>query len=196
MRVIGTRTSINGVRLAHHMVNDDLSISFIFFSRNNAWWRTFRESLKKVHRWLFFLRNHLNTLAARYKVLFTLILVVSQLIRMLFERHGVFCSLVAKAIFHSTVFVLFHCSPDRWFMPILKTAADSEVQSHILTNCIKNRHRDNLKSLIFKHCLFFIHNFKNASQPLKTVFCKPIAHKYCMSSFNLFHLVQTRDYSC
>ena len=32
---------------------------FCFF-RNNAWWRTFRESLKKIHRELFFLRNHLN----------------------------------------------------------------------------------------------------------------------------------------
>ena len=36
---------------------------FIVFFRNNVWWRTFRESLKKIHRKLFFLRNHLKSRA-------------------------------------------------------------------------------------------------------------------------------------
>ena len=32
---------------------------YCFFFRDNAWWRTFRESFKKINRELFFLRNHL-----------------------------------------------------------------------------------------------------------------------------------------
>ena len=63
-------------------------------------------------------------------------------------------------------------------------------------HCMKNLHRYNLKSLIFKHSLLFIHTFKNTTQPLKIVFCKPIANKCYISSFNLFHLVQTSVYSC
>ena len=33
---------------------------FYCFFRNNAWWRTFRESFKEIYRELCFLRNHLN----------------------------------------------------------------------------------------------------------------------------------------
>ena len=33
---------------------------YCFFFRNNAWWRTFRESFKIIHREIFFLRNHLK----------------------------------------------------------------------------------------------------------------------------------------
>ena len=60
-------------------------------------------------------------------------------------------------------------------------------QSPRLTNCRQNLHRYNLKSLIFNHSLLFIHTFKNTTQVLR-----PIAHKFYISSFNLFHLVQTR----
>ena len=33
---------------------------FYCFFRNNAWWRPFRESFKKIYRELILLRNHLN----------------------------------------------------------------------------------------------------------------------------------------
>jgi len=35
---------------------------FYCFFRNNAWWRTFRESFKKIYRELFFLSNHLKNI--------------------------------------------------------------------------------------------------------------------------------------
>ena len=34
---------------------------FYCFFRKNAWWKTFRESFKKIYRELFFLRNHLKS---------------------------------------------------------------------------------------------------------------------------------------
>ena len=87
-----------------------------------------------------------------------------------------------------------HCC----FMAVLKTSAYTNPgQSHrSVTHCIKKLHRYNLKSEIFKHSFLFIHTFKNTTQLLKTFFCKQIAHKCYVLSFNLFHLVQTRVYSC
>ena len=80
-------------------------------------------------------------------------------------------------------------------MAILKASADTNAgQNHRLTHRLKNLHRYNLKSLIFKHSLKIpskiLHNF------WRPFFCKPITHKCHISSFNLFHLVQTRVYSC
>ena len=100
-------------------------------------------------------------------------------------------------VFHSTVFFfsfIVHCC----FMAILKASGDTNAgQNHRLTHRLKNLHRYNLKSLIFKHSLLFIDTFKNTTQLLETFFfCKPIAHKCYISSCNLFHLVQTRVYSC
>ena len=72
-------------------------------------------------------------------------------------------SLLAKAVFHSRVFLfslIAHCC----FMAILKTSADTNAgQSHRLTHCIENLHRYNLKSLIFKPSLLSIHTFKNTT---------------------------------
>ena len=86
--------------------------------------------------------------------------------------------LSAKVVYHSTV-----C----FFFLSLFTTDTNAGQSHRLTNCIQNLRRYNLISLIFKHSLIFIHTFKNTSKVLR-----PIAHKCYISSFNLFHLVQTR----
>ena len=84
---------------------------------------------------------------------------------MLYERQGI---LQAKQLSIRQCFFLSHCC----FMPIPKTSEDTNVgQSHRL-HCMKNLHRYNLKSLIFKHSLLFIHTFKNTTQLLKT-FCKP-----------------------
>ena len=56
-------------------------------------------------------------------------------------------------------------------MALLKTSADTDAgQSHRLTHCIQNLHWYNIKSLIFKHSLLFIHTFKNTTQLLKTFF--------------------------
>ena len=43
-----------------YLLRENGDLSFLLFFRNNAWWRTFRESFKKIHRELFFLRDHLN----------------------------------------------------------------------------------------------------------------------------------------
>ena len=82
--------------------------------------------------------------------------------------------------------LIVHC----YFMAILKTSADTNAgQSHRLTHFIKKNLRCyNLKSLIFKPSLLFIHTFKNTTQLLKTIFCKLIAHKCYIFSFNLFHV--------
>ena len=40
-----------------------------------------------------------------------------------------------------------------------------------------------------------MHTFKNTTHVLKTFFCMPIGHKYCISLFNLFHIVQKRVYT-
>ena len=76
---------------------------------------------------------------------------------------------------------------DFFFFLSLFTTETNAGQSHRLTNCIQNLRRYNLKSLIFKHSLLFIHPFKNTTQVLR-----PIAHKcyIYISSINLFHLVQ------
>ena len=59
MSVISTTTSVNGVRLAHHISEARMvTYHFYCFFRNNAWWRPFRESFKKIYRELFLLRNH------------------------------------------------------------------------------------------------------------------------------------------
>ena len=58
-----------------------------------------------------------------------------------------------------SVFFSFPCHC--FFVAILKASADTNAgQSHRLTHCIKNLHCYNLKSLIFKHSLLFIHTFK------------------------------------
>ena len=75
--------------------------------------------------------------------------------------------------------------PQCFFFLSLFTTDTNAGQSHRLTNCRQNLHRYNLKSLIFKHSLLFIHTFKTTTQVLR-----PIAHKRYISSFNLFHLVQ------
>ena len=66
-----------------------------------------------------------------------------------------------------------------FFFLSLFTTDTNAGQSHRLTNRIQNLHRYNLKSLIFKHSLLFIHTFKNTSQVLR-----PIAHKCYISSSN------------
>ena len=56
-------------------------------------------------------------------------------------------------------------------MALPKTVADTDAgQSHRLTHCIQNLHWYNIKSLIFKNSLLFIHTFKNTTQLLKTFF--------------------------
>ena len=92
----------------------------------------------------------------------------------------VFCSLLAKAVFHSTVF-FFSFTVYCCFMAILKTPADTNAgQSRRLTYCIKSLHWYYLKSFIFKHSLLFIHTFKNTTHLLKT---------YCFVSQSLTNAI-------
>ena len=82
-------------------------------------------------------------------------------------------------------------------MAILKTTADTNAgQSHRLTHFIKSLHCYDLKSLIFKHSLLFMHTFINTTTFEDLFFCEPIAHKCYMSSSSLFLLVETRVHSC
>ena len=68
MSVISTTTSVNGIRLAHHISEARMATyHFYCFFRNNAWWRPFRESLKKIYRELFLLRNHLKDMLVKAK---------------------------------------------------------------------------------------------------------------------------------
>ena len=62
------------------------------------------------------------------------------------------------------MFFFFSFTAHCCFMAILKTSADTNAgQSHRFTLCIKSLHCYNLKSLIFKHSLLFIHTFKNTT---------------------------------
>ena len=37
-----------------YLLSENGDLSFLLFFPNNAWWRTFRESFKKIHQELFF----------------------------------------------------------------------------------------------------------------------------------------------
>ena len=81
---------------------------------------------------------------------------------MLFEWQGILQFISQGGSSFDSVFFSFtaHCC----FMATLKTSAHANAgQSHRLTYCIKNLHCCNLKSLIFKHSLLFIHTFKNTT---------------------------------
>ena len=99
------------------------------------------------------------------------------------------------SLFDSALFFSFHSS--LLFYGYSKSSADTNAgQNRSLTHCIKNLHRNNLKALILKHSLLFIHTFKNTAQLFKTIFCTPIPYKCYISSFSLFHLVQKCVCSC
>ena len=86
---------------------------------------------------------------------------------MLFEWQGILQFINQSGFPFNSIFFSFtvHCC----FMATLKTSADTNAgQSHRLTHCIKNLHYYNLKSLVFKRSLLFIHTFKNTAQLLKT----------------------------
>ena len=125
-------------------------------------------------------------------------ILISRLRRMLFEWQGILQFKTKQFFIRQCFSFLLHSSKNSSKTVILKASANTNAgQNRSLTDCmIKNVHFYNLKSLIFKHSLLFTHTFKNTTQLLKTFSCKLINHKCYISSFNLFHRVQTRVYSC
>ena len=79
-----------------------------------------------------------------------------------------FCSLLAKAVFHLTVFFVFHCS--LLFYSYSKNLCRHKRGTKSQIDSLYKKSTYNLKSLIFKHSLLFIHTFKNTTQLLKTFF--------------------------
>ena len=110
---------------------------------------------------------------------------------MLFKWHGILHFISQSGFWWFFSFTVYCC-----FMDILKTPADTDAgKSPRLVHCTKKSTSFQYKSLIFKLSLLSYITFKN-NNFRRALFCKPIAQKCYISSYNLFHLVQTRDYNC
>ena len=114
-----------------------------------------------------------QTLATRYNVrcknLKYILILLSRLHRTLFEWQGIkLCSLLAKAVYHSTVF----------FFSLSLFIADTNVgQSYRLTHCIKNLHSYNI------YALSTFHTYLQKYYTKEPFSCMLIAHKCNISCF-------------
>ena len=123
-----------------HMIPPEEQSSLVLDLCNKACvYSRYADMENYFRRWL---RGTLYALRTRNKCK-----LVSQL-RRCCSSGRVISSLLAKAVFHSTVF-FFSFTANRCFMVILKTSADTNAgQNDRLIHCIKNLHCYNLKPKI------------------------------------------------